>query len=208
MVMDVSTILNILDHEFPSTKGELLYQTPFQLLIAVMLSAQTTDAAVNKVTPQLFSEYPDAFAMANANVKDIEKYINTIGLYRNKARFAVNCAQILVEKYNGEVPQTRKALMDLPGVGRKTANVVLSEGFKIPAIAVDTHIERVAKRLKLAKPNDSVLKVEEKLMRKIPREDWGRAHLLLLLFGRYYSTARNQEDAYKILERLKEKHGL
>ncbi|WP_398572469.1 endonuclease III domain-containing protein, partial [Staphylococcus aureus] len=106
----------------------------------------------------------------------------------------------------GEVPRTRTQLMKLPGVGRKTANVVLAEGFKLPAIAVDTHVERVAKRLKLAKPNDTVEDVERKLMRKIPREDWARAHHLLLLFGRYHSTARNERDAFELLEELKEKH--
>ena len=206
--MDVNMILDILEAEFPEEHGELDYKNPFELLIAVALSAQTTDAAVNKVTPGLFERYPTPQALAKANPEDVEALISKIGLYRNKIKFIIACSQMLVEDFNGEVPQNRKALMKLPGVGRKTANVVLSEGFGLPAIAVDTHIERVAKRLKLAKPDDSVLKVEEKLMRKIPRERWARAHLLLLLFGRYYSTARNQQDAFEILEALKEKHNL
>lgn len=206
--MKVDEILSILQKEFPLEKGELDYRNPYELLVAVMLSAQTTDAAVNKVTPLLFQTYPDAIAMAQAPVEHIEALISKIGLYRNKARYLKLLSQKLVDDFGGEVPANREALMTLPGVGRKTANVVLSEGFKIPAIAVDTHIERVAKRLKLAKPQDSVLEVEKKLMRKIKRDDWARAHLLLLLFGRYHSTARNNEDAFEILRRLKEKHEL
>lgn len=206
--MTILEVLEILDKEFPDTQGELDYQTPFQLLIAVILSAQTTDAAVNKVTVELFDKYPDAKSMSQASPEEIEPILSTIGLYRNKSKFIVNCAKKLVDEFDGVVPSTREELMTLPGVGRKTANVVLSEGFGIPAIAVDTHIERVAKRLKLAYKNDSVETVEKKLMKKIPEDMWARAHLLLLLFGRYYSTARNQEDPYEILQRLKEKHQL
>lgn len=206
--MIILEVLEILDKEFPDTQGELDYTTPFQLLIAVILSAQTTDAAVNKVTVELFEKYPDAYALSLAKQEDIEPILSTIGLYRNKAKFIINCSKQLVDEFDGIVPKTREELMTLPGVGRKTANVVLSEGFGIPAIAVDTHIERVAKRLKLAYKNDSVEVVERKLMKKIPEDLWARAHLLLLLFGRYYSTARNHEDPYEILERLKEKHQL
>lgn len=206
--MTILEVLEILDKEFPDTQGELDYTTPFQLLIAVILSAQTTDAAVNKVTVELFEKYPDAYALSQAKQEDIEPILSTIGLYRNKAKFIINCSKQLVDEFDGVVPKTREELMSLPGVGRKTANVVLSEGFGIPAIAVDTHIERVAKRLKLAYKNDSVEVVERKLMKKIPEDLWARAHLLLLLFGRYYSTARNHEDPYEILERLKEKHQL
>ncbi len=206
--MTILEVLEILGKEFPDTQGELDYTTPFQLLIAVILSAQTTDAAVNKVTVELFEKYPDAYALSQAKQEDIEPILSTIGLYRNKAKFIINCSKQLVDEFDGVVPKTREELMTLPGVGRKTANVVLSEGFGIPAIAVDTHIERVAKRLKLAYKNDSVEVVERKLMKKIPEDLWARAHLLLLLFGRYYSTARNHEDPYEILERLKEKHQL
>lgn len=206
--MKVDEILWILEHEFPGAHSELDYKNPFELLIAVILSAQTTDIAVNKVTKDLFARYPDPESLANADVKEVEEYLKTIGLYRNKAKFIVKCSQQIMEDFNGEVPQTRTSLMKLSGVGRKTANVVLSEGFGIPAIAVDTHVERVAKRLKLAKKDDSVLEVEKKLQRKIKREDWHKAHHLLLLFGRYHSTARNEADAFKLLEDLKEKHNL
>ncbi|AZK44466.1 endonuclease III [Erysipelothrix piscisicarius] len=206
--MTVAEMIKILDAEFQKAKSDLDYRNPFELLIAVTLSAQTTDVAVNKVTPALFQAYPTPEALAQADVKVVESYLKTIGLYRNKAKYIVACARMLVEDFNGEVPRTRTQLMKLPGVGRKTANVVLAEGFKLPAIAVDTHVERVAKRLKLAKRNDSVEDVERKLMRKIPREDWARAHHLLLLFGRYHSTARNERDAFELLEELKEKHQL
>ncbi|AGN23841.1 endonuclease III [Erysipelothrix amsterdamensis] len=204
--MTVAEIIEILDAEFPNAKSDLNYRNPFELLIAVTLSAQTTDVAVNKVTPALFERYPTPYSLSQADVKDVESYLKTIGLYRNKAKYIVACAAMLVDDFEGEVPRTRTQLMKLPGVGRKTANVVLAEGFKLPAIAVDTHVERVAKRLKLAKPNDTVEDVERKLMRKIPREDWARAHHLLLLFGRYHSTARNERDAFELLEELKEKH--
>ena len=206
--MKVEEILNILSHEFPSPKSDLDYKNPFELMIAVTLSAQTTDLMVNRVTPALFERYPDPLSLSQADVKDVEKLINKIGLYRNKARFIIAASRILVEDFNGVVPRTRKQLMKLPGVGRKTANVVLAEGFKIPAIAVDTHVDRVSKRLKLAKDGDSVLVIEEKLKRKIPREQWADAHHLLLLFGRYHSTASNKENAFTLLEQLKEKHGL
>ncbi|MEG0328678.1 MAG: endonuclease III [Erysipelothrix sp.] len=206
--MKTEEILDILRMEYPNVKGELEHKNVFELLIAVVLSAQTTDAAVNKVTPKLFETYPTPEALAQADVKDVEQYLQTIGLYRNKSKFIIQCSKQIVNEFDGEVPHTRKELMSLSGVGRKTANVVLSEGFKIPAIAVDTHIERVAKRLKLAKPNDSVEQVETKLMRKIPKEQWAEAHLLLLLFGRYHSTARDTRDAFDVLEELKEKHSV
>ena len=206
--MDIQEILTILRHEFPNPVSDLDYTNVFELLIAVTLSAQTTDAMVNTVTPQLFKTYPNAEALAQANPKDIEPMINRIGLYRNKSRFIVDAAKDLVNHFNGEVPKTRKQLMTLSGVGRKTANVILAVGYDIPAIAVDTHVNRVAKGLKLAKEQDSILKVEEKLMRKIPREDWAEAHHLLLLFGRYVATASNKTNYYVLLEELKEKHQL
>lgn len=204
--MDVIEIIEILRKEFPNPDSDLDFRNPFELLIAVTLSAQTTDAMVNTVTPLLFEKYPSAFELSQANAKDIEKIINKIGLYRNKSKFIVAASKILVEKFNGEVPRTREDLMLLPGVGRKTANVVLAVAFNIPAIAVDTHVDRIAKRLKLADENDSVLVIEKKLMQAFPEEYWVEAHYLLLLFGRYISTAHNHEDAFAILNRLKEKH--
>ena len=207
-MMKVDEIIDILRHEFVDPKSDLDFRNPFELLIAVTLSAQTTDLMVNVVTKDLFAKYPDALSLSLADVDDVAMMINKIGLYRNKSRFIVATAKMLVDKYGGEVPRTRKALMELPGVGRKTANVVLAVGYGIPAIAVDTHVERVAKRLKLAKAGDSVLVVEEKLMRKIDRKDWADAHHLLLLFGRYISKANVKTDAFELLNELKEKHGL
>lgn len=206
--MKIDEILTILRAEFPNAQSELDYANPFELLIAVTLSAQTTDVAVNKVTPSLFRVYPTPYELAQAKPEEVEPFIKTIGLYRNKAKYIIACAQKLVDHFDGVVPSNRKDLMSLPGVGRKTANVVLGEAFGIPAIAVDTHVERVAKRLKLAKPDDRVEDVERKLMRKIPKDSWHEGHHLLLLFGRYYSTARNVRDAFEILEELKEKHNL
>lgn len=206
--MTLTEVLDILEAEFGEARSELDYRNEFELLIAVLLSAQTTDIAVNKVTKDLFKAYPDPKSLAQASPQEIEPYLKTIGLYRNKSKYVVACARKIVEEFDGKVPSTRKELESLPGVGRKTANVVLSEGFGIPAIAVDTHVARVAKRLGIAKNNDSVLQIEKKLQNKIPKERWHKAHHLLLLFGRYYSTASNQEDPYVILERLKEKHTL
>lgn len=208
MSFSVEEIIDILEHEFPDAQSELDHRNPYELLIAVILSAQATDVSVNKITPALFEAYPDPFALAQATPKDVESYIKTLGLYRNKARFLVDTASMLVKDFGGVVPHEREALMLLPGVGRKTANVVLAVAFGIPAIAVDTHVERVTKRLGWAKTNDSVLEVELKLMKKIPKELWGKAHHLILLFGRYYSTARNKENIYDLLGALKEKHNL
>lgn len=206
--MDSKEILYILEHEFPNAEAELDHRNVFELLIAVILSAQATDVSVNKATPALFEAYPDALSLSKADIKDVEVYLKTLGLYRNKARFLVDTGKMLVADFNGEVPSDRKSLMKLPGVGRKTANVVMAVGFGIPAIAVDTHVDRVAKRLGWADESDSVLVVEKKIMEKLDPSDWGRAHHLLLLLGRYHSTARNKENIYDTLERLKEKHGL
>lgn len=206
--MSVEEILNILEHEFPGAETELDYNNVFELLIAVILSAQATDISVNKITPALFERYPKISDLAYADLKEVESYLKTIGLYRNKSKFIIECARQVLEDFDGVVPKTRTSLMKLSGVGRKTANVIMSEGYGIPAIAVDTHVDRVAKRLKLAKEGDSVLQIEKKLQRKINREDWHKAHHLLLLFGRYHSTAHNKQDAFELLEKLKEKHNL
>lgn len=204
--MTMNEVLEVLDKEFPNVKSELDYDSVFQLLIAVTLSAQTTDVAVNKVSKKLFALYPDAQSLANADPKKVEEILREIGMYKNKSKFIIATSQILVEKFDGEVPQTRKELVSLPGVGRKTANVVLSEGFGIPAIAVDTHVSRVSKRLGFADEKDSVLVVERKLQEQIPKEMWHKAHHLLLLFGRYHATASSKEDIYVTLKNLKEKH--
>ena len=189
--MNGNEIVEKIEEIFPNAKCELYYQTPFQLLVAVVLSAQTTDAMVNKVTPHLFEEFPTATKMAQATVPQIEAHIHTLGFYHAKSKNLIALAQKLVSDYDEVVPHTYKELQSLAGVGRKTANVVRSVIFDIPSFAVDTHVNRVSKRLGLAKPDDSVEKVEEKLKRKIDRNKWNQAHHDFIFFGRYFCTARN-----------------
>lgn len=200
-------ILDTLTKMFPDAHCELNHESTFQLLIAVILSAQTTDVSVNKVTPQLFEKYPDAFALASSELSDVEKLIRNLGLYRNKAKNIVACAKQLVDEYHGEVPNTMKELTALAGVGRKTANVVLSVAFNVPAIAVDTHVERISKRLGFAKEKDSVLQVEEKLKRKLNKKRWNHAHHLFIFFGRYFCTAKKPQcKECPFVEMCKEKN--
>lgn len=200
-------ILDQLEIMFPEAHCELIHESTFQLLIAVILSAQTTDASVNKVTPALFEKYPTANELARADLKDVENIIRNIGLYRNKAKNIIACAKELVENYDGEVPSNMKQLTSLSGVGRKTANVVMSVAFDIPAIAVDTHVERISKRLGLAKQQDSVLQVEVKLKRKLNRQRWNRAHHLFIFFGRYFCTAKNPKcSECPFIENCREKN--
>lgn len=184
-------ILETLDQMFPNATVELDHKNHFELLIAVVLSAQTTDVAVNKVTPELFNKYPTPYELANAKELDIEKYIKTIGLYRNKAKNIKALSEQLIKDFEGKVPSKREDLESLPGVGRKTANVVLSNAFGIPALAVDTHVARVSQRLGFAKTGDSVLTIENKLMKKIPKDKWQQAHHQFIFFGRYHCLARN-----------------
>ena len=158
-------ILDTLDRMYPNAFVELTHKNTFELLVAVVLSAQTTDISVNKVTPKLFELYPTPSDLAKASVSDVEACIKTIGLYKNKAKHIIALSLELIHTYQSEVPSSREALESLPGVGRKTANVVLSNAFNIPALAVDTHVNRVSKRLKIAKEEDSVLEVEQKLMK-------------------------------------------
>lgn len=175
---------------FPDAVGELHSESPFQLLIAVILSAQATDVSVNKATPALFAAYPTPEALAQAPMEEVIAKIKTIGLYRNKAKNIKACAQMLLDDFGGIVPESREELIKLPGVGRKTANVVLGDAFGVPAIAVDTHVERVTKRLRICKLSASVTEVESTLMRKIPKELWVKSHHTLIFFGRYHCTAR------------------
>lgn len=184
-------ILNILDEMFPNAKAELDYTNNFELLIAVVLSAQTTDIGVNRVTKELFRRFPTPEILANANIDDVIKTINSIGLYRNKSKNIIELSKIIVKDYGGNVPSDRKSLESLPGVGRKTANVVLSVAFNTPAIAVDTHVNRTSKRLGLADENDSLIEVERKLMKAFPKETWTKLHHQLILYGRYYCKAKN-----------------
>ena len=185
-----NVILNTLNDMYPDAHVELTHQSHFQLLVAVVLSAQTTDKAVNKVTPKLFEVFPDANALSKASAQDVIPLIKTIGLYQNKAKNIILLSQQLMTLYDGIVPNDRTSLEALPGVGRKTANVVLSNAFDIPALAVDTHVERVSKRLRLARKNDSVLVVEQKLMKKFPKKNWTKLHHQLIFFGRYHCTAK------------------
>ena len=187
---ELKDILVEIEKMFPNAGCELVYHNVFELLIAVMLSAQTTDKSVNIVTPALFKKYPNAKQLANADILEVKEIIKRIGLYSNKSKNIIAASKVLVEKYNGEVPCDLIKLMELPGVGRKTANVVLSEGFKIPRIAVDTHVERVCKRLGISNYDDSVLDVEMRLMELIDENKWHRSHHLLLFFGRYFCLAK------------------
>lgn len=184
-------IMAIIADMFPEAKGELEWEKPYQLLIAVILSAQTTDKAVNKVTPFLLAKYPNLEDLASANLTDVELILKSIGLYKTKARNIIKTAQILVDNYNGQVPKTHKELETLPGVGRKTANVVLGEVYAIPGIAVDTHVSRVAKRLNISSQDADVKEIEADLMQKIPKKDWVISHHRLIFFGRYHCLAKN-----------------
>ncbi len=188
MTGKIIRILQTLDDMFPNATVELNHQNPFELLVAVVLSAQTTDVSVNRVTPALFAKYPDAQALEKA--EDLEQILHSIGLYRNKAKHLKALSAQLVERHQGQVPADRKALESLAGVGRKTANVVLSNAFGIPAFAVDTHVARVAVRLGLANKNDSVLTIEQKLNRKIPKDMWQKVHHQFIFFGRYHCLAK------------------
>lgn len=184
-------IMAIIADMFPEAKGELEWEKTYQLLIAVILSAQTTDKAVNKVTPFLWAKYPNLEDLASANLADVELILKSIGLYKTKARNIIKTAQILVDNYNGQVPKTHKELETLPGVGRKTANVVLGEVYAIPGIAVDTHVSRVAKRLNISSQDADVKEIEADLMQKIPKKDWVISHHRLIFFGRYHCLAKN-----------------
>lgn len=184
----IDEILDFLENLIPEPKCELNYTKDYELLIAVMLSAQTTDKRVNLVTKELFSKYNNLEKLANAEEKDVEKIVRTLGSYTKKSKAVIGIAR-QIEKL-GKVPNNRRLLETLPMVGRKTVSVVLSELFKEPNIAVDTHVERVSKRLGIARKNTDVLGVERALKRKIPKEKWCDTHLRLVHFGRYYCTAK------------------
>ena len=181
--------MDILEETYPDAECALHHQNVFQLIVAVALSAQTTDKSVNVVTPALFEKYPDADALAAADVEEVSEYIKRIGMYKTKAKNIVGMAQKLVSDYGGQVPEDYDALVSLPGVGRKTANVVLSVGFGHQRIAVDTHVFRVANRIGLVHEKD-VLKTELSLMERIPEERWSRTHHSLIFHGRQCCDAR------------------
>ena len=191
--MKKSSIDLYLDELFPNPKCELNYNNDYELLIAIVLSAQSTDKRVNSVTPIIFNKYDSLKTLKKASLKDLENIIRPVGSFRRKASYIKDIATILDDKYNGIVPCDREKLIELPGVGRKTANVFLSEFYNIPAIAVDTHVERVSKRLKLASKRDNVLQIEKKLEKYFSKDTWARRHLQLVLFGRYYCKAIKPE---------------
>jgi len=178
---------------FPEAHCELNHSNPFELIIAVSLSAQCTDALVNKVTKELFTKYKTPEDYLKVPLEELQNDIRSIGLYRNKAKNIQSLCQIVIDEYDGEIPMDRDELTKLPGVGRKTANVVVSVAFNIPAIAVDTHVERVSKRLGICRWKDSVLEVEKTLMRKVPKEEWSVTHHRLIFFGRYHCKAQNPQ---------------
>ena len=184
-------VLDYLNELLPTARCELDYHKDYELLIAVVLSAQTTDKSVNKVTPILFNKYPSLVDLANADIKDVEEIIKSIGLYKAKAKNIVKLAKELVSKYDSKVPSDKDVLVTLPGVGNKTAGVTRLELFQADELPVDTHVARIAKRLKFASKNDEPLAIEKKLKKAFPQEYWGKLHHQFIHFGRYYCTAKN-----------------
>lgn len=186
----IKDILEGLENMYPDANCELVHNSPYELLIATMLSAQCTDVRVNIVTKELFKEYNTAEKMIELDNKQLEEYIKTCGLYKSKAKNILLTSNILVDEFNGVVPKDKSILETFPGVGRKTANVVVSNAFGVPALAVDTHVFRVANRLGISKgktPNE----VEEELMKKIPKKYWIKVHHQIIWHGRRCCTARN-----------------
>lgn len=185
-----NNLIELLLESYPNAECALCFGTIYQLLIAVVLSAQTTDKSVNEVTPALFARYPDAKSMVKISQEELQGYLHRIGMYKTKAKNVRNLSQILTERYNGEVPQDYDQLIELPGVGRKTANVVLSVGFGEPRIAVDTHVFRLANRMGIVEEKD-VLKTELAMMNCISKKHWSQVHHALIWHGRLVCTARN-----------------
>ena len=182
-------VLEELKKEYPDAKCELNYKTPFQLLVATIMSAQTTDIKVNEITDTLFVDYPDLESFSKIPQEELENRIRTIGLYRNKAKNLLMMCKQLKENFGGEVPQTMEGISSLAGAGRKTANVVLSNAFGVPSIAVDTHVFRVANRIGLANA-DNVLDTEMQLQKELPKKEWSLTHHLLIFHGRRCCVAR------------------
>lgn len=186
-------IIDYFDQILPEAGCELVYRKPHELLIAVVLSAQTTDASVNKATPALFEHYPTVTDLANAPLASIEDHIRAIGLYKTKAKHVKAICAALMQDHGGQVPRDKAALLALPGVGVKTANVVRAELFKIPEIAVDTHVARISKRLGFAKLSDDVTTIERKLRKALPVSRYIKVHHQMIHFGRYYCPARGMK---------------
>ena len=197
----VEDILNQLENHYPQAQTALNYSDAFQLLIAVVLSARSTDDQVNKITPRLFSRFGDVHRMAAATPEEVGELIKSCGLYKNKSRNLVQMAQYLIKYYNGNIPDQAEELMKLPGVGKKTANVVVSTVFNQPAIAVDTHVYRVSRRLELAQ-GSSVEEVEKELMAIIPRHLWTATHHRLIFHGRSLCLSQRPRCSNCFLQNL------
>ena len=205
MAENINEILNLLEEMHPEAKCELDFNSPFEALVAVILSAQCTDKRVNLVTKELYKKYNTPAAFNELSLEELEELIKPCGFYRNKAKNIKACAKQILDEYNGEVPSTQEELVKLAGVGRKTANVIYAEIYKGAAIAVDTHVKRVSNRLGLANSDDPE-KVEKQLMKLIPKEKWSRAHHLLIFFGRYTCKAINPDcDNCKLRKYCKRK---
>lgn len=187
--MEANYIIHNLELMFKDARCELNYNNDWQLLIAILLSAQCTDKKVNSVTPILFSKYPSLKDLKNAKYEEIEKIIHPLGLSHNKAKNILSLATILHDNYNDKVPNKKEELIKLPGIGTKTANVMLIEYFKIPAFPVDTHVSRVSKRLNICDETDNVVQIENKLTQKFSKDSWALLHLRMVLFGRYICKA-------------------
>ncbi len=185
---DKTEILRLLEETYPEAKAELVFSNPYEMMVATILSAQCTDRQVNKVTPAVFARYPDVAAMAEARVEDLYPMVKSCG-FKNKAGNIIAACRMIMDEYGGKVPDNREDLVRLPGVGRKTANVVLSNAFGIPAFAVDTHVFRVSNRLGLCRA-DTVEETEKQMTALIPRENWGRAHHWLIWHGRRICKAQ------------------
>lgn len=188
---EIRFCLDKMNEMFPDAACELKHENPFELLIAVVLSAQCTDTLVNKVTKELFQKYKKPEDYVAVPLEELQQDIRSIGLYRNKAKNIQKLSRSLLDQYDGVVPKTKEQLMELAGVGRKTANVVASVAFGEPAIAVDTHVERVSKRLGICRWKDSVTEVERTLMLKVPKNEWSHTHHVMIFFGRYHCKSRN-----------------
>ena len=191
----IRRILDIFDTCPPIRGLELSYETPFQLLVATILSAQCTDERVNQVTPKLFQRFPSAQALSHATPRDLERLIFSTGFYKAKAKNLVQCAKTLVQQYDGNVPQSMESLTALPGVGRKTANVIRGNAFHLPAIVVDTHVKRVTQRLKLVHTSNPDA-IEEELQKLMPEPRWTTGSQRLLLHGRHVCLARRPQCLY------------
>jgi endonuclease-3 len=200
-------IVTLLARQYPAARCALDYETPLQLLIATILSAQCTDVRVNMVTLALFARYPDAAAFAAADPRELETAIQSTGFFRNKARNIIACCKVLVEKYGGQVPDTMEELTQLPGVGRKTANVILGNAFNVPGITVDTHVTRLSQRMGLTRHTDAE-KIERDLMEVIPKKDWTMFSHRMIFHGRQVCQARKPNCPGCILNKVCPKIGV